>query len=164
MIRPALLVPLLVFGPAAGVLAQTTTYRWVDERGQVNFSDQPPPPSVRILEIKRVATAGQNPDRPLSYALGKLATDFPVVLYTSDNCGEPCDAARALLSTRGIPFTESKIATEEGLADYRQRFGAPETVPTVSVGTTPYKGFERGEWSRMLDNVGYPKAPSAAGR
>lgn len=156
MIRPALLVPLLAFSLSAAAVAQTT-YQWVDERGQINFSDRPPPSSVRGLEEKRYAAPP--PDTTLPYTLRKLTEDFPVTLYTSDNCGELCNTARALLGTRGIPFTESKLATADDLARYRQRFGAPESVPTLSVGNTPYKGFEANAWGRLLDDVGYPKAP-----
>lgn len=159
MIRPALLALLLAL-PLMAEAQEKTTYRWVDERGQVHYSDLPPPASIRNIEERRYAAPP--PDPTLGYTLRKLTTDFPVTLYTSDNCGELCTNARALLQSRGIPFTETSIATEADLASYRQRFGAPETVPTLTVGTMPYKGFEAGAWNGLLDDAGYPKTPAPA--
>lgn len=156
MIRPALLTLMLAL-PLTAAAQEKTTYRWVDERGQVHYSDLPPPSSVLKLEVQRYAAPP--PDPTPSYTLRKLTADFPVTLYTSDNCGELCTAARTLLQRRGIPFTESSIATQADLASYRERFGTPETVPTLTVGTTPYKGFEAGAWNGLLDEVGYPKTP-----
>lgn len=154
MIRPALLTLLLAL-PLAAAAQDKTTYRWVDERGQVHYSDLPPPSAVRELDEKRFAAPP--PDPTLSYTLRKLAADFPVTLYTSGDCGELCTSARTLLQNRGVPFTETVIATDADLVVYRQRFGAPETVPTLSVGTVPHKGFEAATWNGLLDQVGYPK-------
>lgn len=154
MIRPALLALLLAL-PLTAAAQEKTTYRWVDERGQVHYSDRPPPSSVLELDQKRYAAPP--PDPTPSYTVRKLAADFPVTLYTSDNCGELCIGARTLLQNRGVPFTETVIVTEADLAAYRQRFGAPESVPTLSVGTVPHKGFEAGGWNELLDRVGYPK-------
>lgn len=160
MIRPALLFAVLAFGLMPATQAQTeapTTYRWVDERGQINYSDLPPPSAVQAVEARRFAAPP--PDQTLPYALRKLTEDFPVTLYSSENCGEACAAARALLDGRGVPYTETRIATAEALASYRERFGSPESVPTLTIGSTPYKGFESTAWNRLLDNAGYPKTP-----
>ncbi|AWI80065.1 MAG: hypothetical protein CVU19_03770 [Betaproteobacteria bacterium HGW-Betaproteobacteria-13] len=156
MIRPALLVPLLALGLSAAVPAQTT-YRWVDAHGQVHYSDRPPPPEIQELEARRFAAPP--PDPTLSYTLRKLTADFPVTLYTASNCGDLCDSARSLLGSRGIPYTEFPLANQADLAAYRERFGVPEQVPSLSVGSAQFKGFEPGAWNRLLNDVGYPKAP-----
>lgn len=156
MIRPALLVPLLALGLSASVAAQTT-YRWVDAQGQVHYSDQPPPPEIQQLEARRFSAPA--PDSTLPFAVRKLAADFPVTLYTAANCGDLCDTARSLLTARGIPFTEYPLASQADLAVYRERFGVPEQVPAMSVGSSQLKGFEPAAWNRLLNDVGYPKAP-----
>ena len=156
MIRPALLVPLLALGLSASVSAQTT-YRWVDAQGQVHYYDQPPPPEIQQLEARRFAAPA--PDTTLSYTLRKLAADFPVALYTAANCGDLCATARSLLTARGIPFTEMPLASQADLAAYRARFGVPEQVPSLSVGSSQLKGFEPGAWNQLLNDVGYPTAP-----
>ncbi len=48
---------------AAAPLAQAETYKWVDERGVVNYSNAPPPDSA-----KGAAPAQTVPDRISSYA------------------------------------------------------------------------------------------------
>lgn len=147
---PALLAAILV---AAGAQAQTT-YRWVDEQGRVQYSDQPPPPSIRRVEEKRFRS--DPADTVDSYAVRQAAAAFPVVLYSSANCGDACGLARDLLNRRGVPFTEMPIATEADLAVYRERLGTPDEVPALTVGTLPLKGFQAAAWNRALDNAGYP--------
>ncbi|MBR0566399.1 glutaredoxin family protein [Azoarcus sp. L1K30] len=156
MTRTRFLAVLIALGLSALAQAQTT-YRWVDRQGQVHYSDQPPPPEAGTPEARRFAAPP--PDPTLSYTLRKLGEDFPVTLYTSANCTDLCASARALLGARGIPFTERILASQDDIADFRDRFGSPEQVPTLSVGRKPFKGFEPGGWNRLLDQVGYPKAP-----
>lgn len=156
MTRSALLVPLLALGLSAAVAAQTT-YRWVDAQGQVHYSDQPPPQEIQELEARRFAA--QPPTPTLSYTLRKLTADFPVTLYTAGDCGDLCASARSLLNSRGIPYTELPLANQADLAAYRERFGVPEQVPSLSVGSAQLKGFEPGAWNKLLSDVGYPKAP-----
>ncbi len=147
---------MLVFA-LGGVAVAEDTYRWVDERGQVNFSDLPPPPGARQVEIIRGASGPA--DTALAYSVRKAAADFPVTLYTGKDCGEPCALGRDLLARRGIPFSEQEIVTEEDLAAYRARFGTPDEVPAIAVGSQTMKGFEAGRWGSMLDDAGYPKTP-----
>ncbi len=150
----ALAILLCVTG---GTAMAEDTYRWVDERGQVNFSDLPPPPGARQVEIIRGAAGPADPT--LVYSVRKAAADFPVTLYTGKDCGDPCALGRDLLARRGIPFSEKEIVTEDDLAAYRTRFGAPDEVPAIAVGSQTMKGFEAGRWGSMLDDAGYPKTP-----
>jgi glutaredoxin len=142
---------------AAGAAGAQTTYRWKDAQGRVHYSDQPPPPEVRELDEQRYAApaAAQVP----SYTLRKLAADFPVTLYSADNCGDLCVQARALLNKRGVPFAERKLATAEDHAAFQRDFNAPPEVPTLAVGRNHLRGLEAGGWNRLLDDAGYPKTP-----
>lgn len=151
---------LALLGASLAVHAQSTTYRWVDERGRVNYSDHPPPPSVRQLNEKRFSADAA--DTVPGYTLRRATTEFPVLLYTAVNCGELCTAARDLLRNRGVPFTENSIATPADLEGYRQRFGTPEEVPAMLVGRTQLKGFAADTWQHALDSAGYPKTPIPA--
>ncbi|ANQ86046.1 glutaredoxin family protein [Azoarcus olearius] len=156
MTRRAVALALLALGLTAGAQAQTT-YRWVDEHGRVQYSDQPPPPSVKRVDEKRFRSdAAQTVD---SYGVRRAAESFPVTLYTSDNCTDLCARARAFLAERGVPYTEMKIATEADINAYRDRFGTPDEVPAITVGAVAIKRFEPGGWTRALDNAGYPKTP-----
>ncbi len=143
--------------PPAAVAADKV-YEWIDASGRVNYSDLPPPPGTASRLVERRVAAGA-PDPTLPDTLRKLAADFPVHLYTAENCGDPCERARGLLETRGVPFAETRIATEDDVAAYRRVFGEPDEVPAATVGSQRLRGFEAGNWNAVLDRVGYPREP-----
>src|SRR4051812_43780177 len=85
---------------AAGMaFAQTNVYRWVDKEGKVHFSDAPPPADAKDASQKTMGGGGSDLDLP--YAVQQAMKKSPVMLYTAPSCGEPCDNARQMLSTRG---------------------------------------------------------------
>jgi hypothetical protein len=92
-------------------------------------------------------------------ALQSLALRSPVVLYTPDNCGEPCDAARFWLLSRGVPFLEARVETTADLTAYR-RLGFGIGFPALAVGNERFNGFQEPSWGGALDRAGFPR-PSA---
>ena len=143
---------------ATAVAIGQTTYRWVDPAtGRTVLSDKPPPGNVRA--VSRSTTTGSDDEQTLPYATRQASEKFPVVLYTNRSCTS-CKQARALLETRGIPFTEKEIATEKDLGEASQLFGGDLLVPSVTVGRQNVKGFNPTAWNDLLDAAGYPaKAP-----
>src|SRR4026209_3041703 len=93
------LVPL-----ATGAMAAAQLYRWVDEKGNVEYRDTPPPNSAKKVEDRRVVTSTIETTSP-SYAVQQAMKNFPVTLWAYD-CGEPCSNARSHLAKRGGPYTE----------------------------------------------------------
>lgn len=152
--KPALLLAAALLVAAQGAQAQGTAYRWVDDQGQVHYSDQPPPSSVRQTE-RRDFTPGQV-DASLPYEVRVAAENFPVTLYVSEDCGNPCALARALLDRRGVPYTERDLRTPEDVAAYRTALGEPVEVPAMRMGRYPFKGYQESGWNRLLDDGGYP--------
>lgn len=142
---------------ASGVgFAGGTTYKWVDEHGRVHYSDQPPPPNAKKVEEKKIDD-NTIETRELPYAVREAARKHPVTLYASA-CGEPCDKARELLKTRGVPFNEKNPEKPELSEELKKLTGALE-IPVLQVGQSKVlKGFEQGQWHRELDAAGYPKA------
>ena len=132
-----------------------TTYRWIDKTGQTVFSDQPPPPDVRVIETRQ--GRGQEDEQPLPYATRQAAEKYPVVLYTTANCTEICASARALLNGRGVPFAERMLASPKDIEDFSKRFGESAGIPSLSVGQQTVSGLENGAWNNLLDLAGYPK-------
>lgn len=92
-------------------------------------------------------------------ALQSLALRSPVVLYTPDNCGEPCDEARFWLLSRGVPFLEARVETTADLTAYR-RLGFGVGFPALAVGKERFSGFQEPSWGGALDRAGFPR-PSA---
>ena len=65
----------------------------------------------------------------------------PVTIYTTPFCGY-CHAAKRLLGTRGIVFTEIDVSAEpHRRAELVQRAAGRRTVPQVFIGDTHVGGF-----------------------
>jgi len=144
--------------------ASAQTYRWTDEKGRVNLTDTPPPPSAKNVQKKSFSGGGtasaESAGQP--YALQLAAKSFPVTLYTAKDC-EPCGEARRLLNSRGVPFREVLVVDEPQQQELRKVAGAL-AVPSVTVGSNLQKGFEESAYHSLLDIAGYPKAGILAAR
>lgn len=134
-------------------------YRWMDAEGRVHYTDSPPPPGAKNVSEKKLS-AGAAESSSAALATQQAAKKNPVVLYTSPDCGPPCDSAREYLARRGIPHATRDPRTPEGAEALRKLIGGLE-VPVLVVGNaTPLKGYEPGAWDVVLDLAGYPKAVS----
>jgi glutaredoxin len=142
----------------AGHLAMSQqVYKIVGPDGKVTFSDKPPAADKGKVTAPEMSAAGQTTSgADLPYELRKVASQYPVTLYTSNACG-PCDAGRALLKSRGIPFNERTVTTNEDI-DALQRLAGDNSMPFATIGGQRLKGFSDVEWSRYLDAAGYPSS------
>jgi glutaredoxin len=144
----------LTMGPAvAGKL-----YKWVDKNGEVHYTDQPPPAEAESSERKKFGD--QPADAPVPYALQQALKNFPVTLYNADKCGDPCSKASALLSQRGVPFTEKNAQDAAVGEELKGLTGGKLEVPVMKLGTQVVRGYEEGSWNIALDAAGYPKSAS----
>jgi glutaredoxin len=157
-LRSLFLVALLCCGQSA--FAQQ--YRGVDDKGRPFYSDTPPAgaKSVRKTEA-RAADPPEEP--PPSYEMQRALKDFPVTLYTTPTCGEPCELARATLNRRGIRFTEVPVVTPETLEQVKALAGV-EAVPVLVVGRTVLDAYEPTRYQSLLDSAGYPKEGTVPAR
>ena len=48
----------------------------------------------------------------LPFELRRVASQFPVTLYTGKDCS-PCNSGRNLLNSRGIPYVERTVTTPD---------------------------------------------------
>jgi glutaredoxin len=141
----------------AAVTAQAqTVYRIVGPDGKVTFSDKPP---ASAAEGKIAATgtgsAAAASGGSLPFELRQVVSKFPVTLYTGPDCS-PCDSGRTLLNSRGIPFAERTVTTQEDGASLKRLSGA-QALPFLTIGGQRIKGFADTEWTQYLDAAGYPK-------
>jgi glutaredoxin len=142
---------------AAGQAQAQTIYRVVGADGKVTFSDQPPAPSAQVTAT---TAAGQslsdaNTGAALPFALRQVVSQYPVTLYSAGNCG-PCDSGRALLRTRGTPFTEKTVTTNDD-AQALKRISGESTLPFLTIGSQQIKGYSELEWTQFLNAAGYPQ-------
>ena len=152
---PRLTAAALLLLLAAGVSAQQV-YRNVDKNGKVTFSDRAPSASAEGAApppgIAAPAAAG------LPYELRQVAQRYPVTLYSGDECA-PCGTARSLLTSRGVPFDERTVKSNDEV-EALQRLSGQNGLPLLTIGSQQLKGFSDVEWSQYLDAAGYPKSNS----
>ena len=144
----------LAMALAAGSPSAAQLYRWVDEKGNVEWRDTPPPPNAKHVEQRNV---GSNTIQTstLPYSLQQAVKNFPVTLWIYD-CGETCTQARTHLARRGVPYTERNAQKEaEALKKLTGSYG----VPVLYVGSTKLSGYLDTAWDAALDHAGYPRTP-----
>lgn len=148
----------LAAGLTASAAAAQQVFRIVGPDGKVTFSDKPPPPSsnARVTAAATDNSARGAASSSLPFELRKVAGQYPVTLYTGDNCG-PCGSARSMLTTRGIPFAEKTVTTNED-SQALQRLSGESVLPFATIGSQQLKGFSDAEWTQFLDAAGYPKS------
>jgi glutaredoxin len=153
MKRSALvLLPVLA---ALALAAQAQQYRWVDEKGRVQYTDTLPPASARNVQKKNFKgnAVGTQP----SYELDRAVREAPVTLYSHPVCKEACDFARELLNKRGVPFSEV-VATDAEKVEALKQVSGGTAVPVLVVGGQVEKTVSAGAYNRALDAAGYPPA------
>jgi hypothetical protein len=127
-------------------------YRWVDEKGNVEWRDTPPPPHAKKVEQRNVG-ANTIETSTLPYSVQQAVKNFPVTLWAFD-CGDPCDRARAHLQKRGVPHVERNAQKE---SDALKSLTGTLEVPVLLVGSKQLKGYLESDWDAALDSAGYPK-------
>lgn len=145
---------------ATGTLLAAQLYRWVDEKGNVEWRDTPPPPHAKKVE-KRTIGVSTIQTSELPYSVQQAMKNFPVTLWAF-NCGAPCDQARGHLARRGVPHTEKNPQAD--FQSFEKLTGGVE-VPVLFVGSNRIKGYLESEWDAALDVAGYPRtAPAGVGK
>jgi glutaredoxin len=130
-------------------------YRIVGADGRVSFSDKPPPDTKATTAPVTLSSGGNVQTASLPIELRDAVNRYPVTLYTSPDC-VPCASGRAMLSARGVPFTEKTVTSNED-ADALKRLAGTSSVPLLTIGGQQLKGFSQVEWSQFLDAADYPK-------
>lgn len=148
-----LLATLLMTLACASVQAQGV-YRIVGPDGKVTFSDRPPADAT-AQPARSANEAPADTNGALPYQLRQIANRFPVTLYTGSDC-QPCTSARNLLTSRGVPFTERTVSSNEDIAAL-QRLSGGSGLPFGTIGGQQLAGYSEGEWVQYLDAAGYPK-------
>ncbi len=131
-----------------------TVYRIVGPDGKVTFSDKPPVADQGKVTATGTGARNSATSGNLPFELKQAASKYPVTLYTSTKCAA-CDSGRTMLTSRGIPFSERTISTNDDI-DFLQRLSGETSLPVLTVGGQKVKGYNDGEWNRYLDAAGYP--------
>lgn len=133
-------------------------YKWVDKDGRVSYHDKPPASETGIrVEEKSVRVDGERPPAGDNDAAAKS----PVTLYSAPKCGS-CDAARAYLKERGVPFAEKNVDGDRKMQEELIKQAGGLAVPTITVGAKVMRGYLESLLEGELDQAGYarPSAPA----
>lgn len=131
-------------------------YKVVGPDGRVTYTDRAPAAELgRIQPLGRDGAAEASPIAALPLELRQVTARFPVTLYTALDCS-PCEAGRRLLQTRGIPYVERRVSTDDD-AEAMNRITGGRSVPTLTVGAQALRGLSDTDWHAYLDAAGYPR-------
>ena len=155
---PRLVAPLAVAAAlAATALPAAALYKVVNPDGSVTYTDRPPVDNTsRITTMSRSGRPAANapPEAALPAGLREAAQRWPVTLYTAVECSA-CEGSRQWLAQRGIPYAEKRVLTEEDALALERIVGG-RSVPSLSIGAQPLRGFSETDWVAYLDVAGYP--------
>jgi glutaredoxin len=135
--------------------ASAQPYRWVDEKGRVQYSDTPPPASAKSAQKKQLkdnSISGQT-----GYQMDKAMRESPVTLYSHPDCKDQCQLARNTLNKRGIPFKEVSVE-DQPKQDELKRLSGGINVPVLVVGGQVETQISAQAYNHALDLAGYPPA------
>lgn len=138
---------------AATAAQAAQLYRWVDEKGRVEWRDTPPPATAKKVE-RRTIESSVVETSTLPFSVKQAMQNFPLVLYVTD-CGDGCTKARAHLNRRGLPFSERN--PQDDIETYKKLTEGRLEVPLLFVGRQALRGYEEGAWDSALDAAGYPR-------
>jgi len=141
------------------------SYKWVDDQGDVHFSDSPPPQGTHAsVDVESHSTheakphntlpsAQETPTPPLTPDLEKRPKknlqDIKVELYVTSWCPY-CKDARDFFLSRGIPFAEFNIEKDEDAARRKNELDGGRGVPFVVICDQPIRGFSTVAYERAL--------------
>jgi glutaredoxin len=127
-------------------------YKITNPDGSISYSDKPPTNGAKVE--KKTYSGGSAGFGDLPYEVGQAAKASPVTIYTGKNC-PGCDLGRQLLNSRGIPFMEKTVSTNEDNAKVHAISGG-DMLPVILVGRNKQVGFDPGVWGGMLTAANYP--------
>ncbi len=143
----------------ASALPAYAQYKVVQPDGSTTYTDRPPSGgNARVTPIGQspgAAAAASRSDLNFPADLRLAAQRYPVTLYTTAEC-PPCDAGRQWLAQRGIPYAEKRVATQDDEQALLRLVGG-RSVPSLTVGVQPVRGFAESDWQAYLDAAGYPR-------
>ena len=149
------IVAFAIAGLALTSVGAQQLYKWVDKDGKITYSDQPPPKDAKSVEQKKMVDSAPGVD-DIPYGVKVAIEKNPVTLY-ANFCGEACDGARALLNTRGVPFTDRNPEKDPKAMDALKTATGGTDVPVLLVGTRILRGFSEETWQEALTAGGYPR-------
>lgn len=133
---------------------QTATadfYKWVDENGETQITDYPPPQEHAAKNIEIHKSESQTPPQQAQEDASKIKAKkkLDIVLYTKNDCKE-CDKARDFLKSKNLDFIEYNRDTDETAAAKRKEIDDGDEVPLAVINRNRIHGFSESIYDRVL--------------
>lgn len=125
-------------------------YTWVDEKGEVHYSDAMPDDSslknqkVQIIPVDDNRAVEKTPQDPLNKKpdMTKTASSKNVIIYTRDTCPY-CHQAKEFLSQKGIIYKEIDVGKDRDGAYEMIGISRQRGVPVIVIDDDVIVGFDR---------------------
>lgn len=154
-VRLAALAAIVGWAALAAGAAHAQVFRIVGPDGRVTFSDRPPAEGKATAAPTVPVSSGGSPIASLPAELRMAAQRFPVTLYTGPEC-QPCLLARSFLASRGVPYTEKTVTSNEDI-NALQKLSGDTRMPLLTIGAQHVRGYSDSEWIQYLEAAGYPR-------
>jgi len=136
-------------------------YKWVDDNGNVHFTDTPPPghtdsevvnPQPNVVagygtvsgESSAQAAPAQTP------RAGVAPVDLPIVeLFVTSWCGY-CKKAEAWFKARNIPYVKYDVEKDRDAARRKASLTQSRGVPFVLIGSVGIPGYSEAAFEKAL--------------
>ena len=135
---------------AAGALAAQTIYRWTDEQGRIQYSNEPPANAKTRPVADRINSIAAPVQAPRSTAApGRAAYEpGPVVMYSTSWC-KYCAQARAYFAAQRVRYYEYDIeASTTAHAEFKRLGG--RGVPLIVHGGQTMSGFSAKSFEALV--------------
>lgn len=150
------LIAVLLMLAALPTLTLGATYKWVDEKGGVHFSDTPPAEGAQAHSIEGnlnivdaqtgSSSAYSRGDRP---AKGK-AMKADVELFVTSWCPY-CKKALAFFRSRGISVRSYDVERDKRAARRKRQLDRHRGVPFALVNGVPIHGYNEAAYRQALE-------------
>ncbi|HON60080.1 MAG TPA: glutaredoxin family protein [Smithella sp.] len=128
--------------------AQADFYKWVDENGQTQITDYPPPADRTAKDIE-IHPSGRSDAQTQEVNEENDSANVSVFIYTKDDCSD-CDRAREFLNSKKVPFTEYNMDKDPNAVIRRKAVDDSEDVPFAIINRNHVYGFSESVYERAL--------------
>lgn len=127
-------------------------YKWVDEKGQTQITDYPPPNEKAAKNVEIHKTESEvipSPQAQDDASKIKAKKKIDIVLYTKNDCKD-CDKAKDFLKSKNVDFTEYNMDTDETAVTKRKEIDSGDEVPFAVINRNQVHGFSESVYDRVL--------------
>jgi glutaredoxin-like YruB-family protein len=145
----ALIIAALFVMTTMNVSNAATLYRWVDEKGVVHVSENPPDGKMAVAE----AVVGEGTDKGQKVEEKKEFRVRPgeVTIYTTPTCPW-CHRTKAWMRDKKIRYREVDVTTDKKGLEEMVRISGQTGVPVIVVGEEVIVGFKESRLNEIFKN------------